>query len=287
MEFIESVIVQANAKVNLTLDIKAKRPDGYHEIDSIMQSVDLCDYVTIRKSDCLTVTCSDKSLSGEGNLAYRAARLFFESADICAGADVSIEKHIPVAAGLGGGSADAAAILVGLNRLYQTGFSSERLCALGVAIGADLPFCITGGTARAQGIGELLTQAQPIAGCFFVIVKAGEKTSTGSLYAQYDKQRAHMRPDTNAVLSALRQGCLPQVCAGLCNVFEQLVPQSLPLERIMRDCGALGASLSGSGPAVFGIFSDEASARVCKERIGGTAYLCVPCQSGCEIVESR
>jgi 4-diphosphocytidyl-2-C-methyl-D-erythritol kinase len=249
-----------------------------------MQSVGLFDTVSIERCDGITVGCSDARLCGSGNLAYRAAELFFEAAGVGAGAKIQIAKRIPVAAGLAGGSADAAAVIVGLDALFGTAFGTDRLCAIGLSAGADVPFCIAGGTMLACGIGEKLSPAPPLPDCRVVIAKAGEKSSTGGLYALYDKSCAKKRPDTRAMLGALTSGSLAAVGAGLCNAFEELVPQSLLIKRKMLGCGALGASLSGSGPAVFGIFDDERKAGECFNAIGVSAQICAPTRHGCEII---
>lgn len=276
---IERAIVKANAKINLTLDITGRRADGYHEIESVMQSVSLFDTVSIERGEGITVGCSDTRLSGNGNLAHRAAELFFEAVGICGGAKIQIEKRIPVAAGLGGGSADAAAVITGLDMLFDTRLGIDKLREIGLSAGADVPFCITGGTMLAQGIGDILSPAPVLPACYIVIAKTGEKSSTGKLYAQYDKSGAKNRPDTNAMIAALISGSPSAVGANLCNVFEELVPQSHCLKRKMLDCGALGASLSGSGPAVFGIFDNAKTAEDCVKAIGAQVYLCTPAVS--------
>lgn len=248
-----------------------------------MQSVSLADKVSIEKYDVITVDCSDKSLCGRDNLAYRAAELFFTEAGIKGGAKIHIEKHIPVAAGLAGGSADAAAVICGLNALFDTRFSTEKLCFVGAAAGADVPFCIKGGTMLARGIGEKLEPVPCLPDCFIVTAKNGEKSSTGALYALYDKKGVSYKPDTGAMKAALLSGSLETVGRGLCNVFEELVPQSTALKRTMFEHGALGAALSGSGPSVFGIFRDAAAAENCAKDIGSAAFLCTPAHCGCVV----
>lgn len=248
-----------------------------------MQSVSLADTVRISRGEGIAVSCSDRWLSGEGNLAARAAELFFNETGIRAGADIFIEKKIPVAAGLAGGSADAAAVIFGLNRLYGTGLPAEKLCKIGLCAGADVPFCIIGGTMLVRGIGEIISPAPTLPDCFLVIAKTGEKSSTGSLYAQYDENGAKKRPDNKAMKSALESGDIKAVAAELCNVFEELVPQSSNLKSKMLEYGALGASLSGSGPAVFGIFDSEKKAADCVKAIGEAAHLCRPATAACLI----
>jgi len=277
-------VIKANAKLNLTLDIVGRRSDGYHEIESLMQSVDLSDAVRIRRGKGIAVSCSDVKLSGESNLAFRAAELFFNATGVESGVVIDILKRIPVAAGLGGGSADAAAVLVGLDALFETQLGKNSLCEIGVAVGADVPFCIKGGSMLAQGIGERLLPEPLLPQCRIVIAKAGEKSSTGGIYAQYDRCGALNRPNTRKMLSALQKGTLEDVCDNLCNVFEKLVPQIAEAKNKMLEFGALGVSLSGSGPSVFGIFAEEKLACACLEALEHGALLCSPAHCGCELL---
>ena len=189
----------ARAKINLYLDVTAKREDGYHEIESVMQSVSLADTVSLERADDLTVICDHPAVpGGSENLAYRAAQAFFRVTGIAGGAGIRIEKHIPVAAGLAGGSADAAAVLRGLNRLYGTGLTDTELCGIGKTLGADVPFCVVGGTALTRGIGEKLTTLPTLSGCYFVIAKGETGISTAAAYAALDKKYGDFRaaPDT-------------------------------------------------------------------------------------------
>ena len=175
----DSVTERACAKINLTLSVGAKRADGYHDISSVMQTISLCDTLKLTKADTLTLECSRRSLpTGDTNLAYRAAALFFAKTGIGGGASIYLKKYIPVAAGLGGGSSDAAAVLRGLNQLYDVGLTSDELCEMGAELGADVPFCVTGGTALATGIGELLAPVQNNVTMHFVVTAGGEGAST-------------------------------------------------------------------------------------------------------------
>lgn len=244
-----------------------------------MQSVTLHDTVAIEESDIISVNCSNAQLCGESNLAYKATERFFKAAGVSGGALIKIEKHIPVAAGLAGGSADAAAALVGLDELYKTNLGRKKLCEIGLTLGADIPFCIIGGTKLAMGIGEEITNLPPMPDCYIVIAKEGEKNSTGDLYAKYDIFGVKKHPDTPKMLSALKSRNLQNICAELCNVFEELSPQSQTSKRKMLEHGTIGACLSGSGPSVFGIFSDEKSAELCAKAINGT--VCKPAQNVC------
>ena len=282
----------ARAKINLTLDILGRRPDGYHEIETIMQSVTLSDRVILRRTNRggVTVDSSDPSLPrGRGNLACRAAEAFFHAAGISnPGISVRIDKRIPVAAGLAGGSADAAAVIHGLDRLFGTRLDERRLLEAGLSVGADVPFCLTGGTRLARGIGERLERAGVLPACALVIVKPLESVSTAAAYAAFDRLPSVRRPDTRAMLAALAAGDLAAVCAGVSNVFEQ--SECLPsVERIreqMRRDGAMGVCMSGSGPSVYGIYADEAQAEVSAGRLrqsSGAVFVCRPADSGWEM----
>lgn len=278
------ITLKANAKINLTLDILGKRLDGYHEIETVMQSVSLSDTVTLEKSERISLSCSAPQLSGRENLAFRAAELFFETAGLNCGAEIKIEKCIPLAAGLAGGSADAAAVLVGLNVLFNTNFCREQICEMGRKLGADVPFCTVGGTMIARGIGEKLSAVPPMPDCGIVIAKTGKKPSTGELYAQFDGISPKKHPDSGKMLSALKSKSLKDVSSNLCNVFEEVSAQCLGLKEKMIENGAIGAALSGSGPSVFGIFESESGALNCAENLNAKTFVCKPVQKGCEII---
>lgn len=278
------ITLKANAKINLTLDILGKRSDGYHEIETIMQSVSLCDTVAITKSKNIELKCSIPRLSGEDNLAYKAAELFFNTTGLKCGAVINIEKRIPLAAGLAGGSADAAAVLVGLDTIYETNFGEEKLCEMGLKLGADVPFCIIGGTMLAKGVGEKLNEVPSMPDCSIVIAKTGKKPSTGELYAQYDRCQPKKRPDTEKMLNALKTKSVRDAASNLCNVFEEITPKCLSLKQKMVEYGAVGTSLSGSGPSVFGIFLNENDALKCVGNLGVEAFISKPKQNGCEII---
>lgn len=250
-----------------------------------MQSAGIFDTVTVERGGEISVGCSVPELSGENNLAARAAGLFFESTGVKSGARISIEKHIPVAAGLAGGSADAAAVLLGLDALYGTALGPGRLCELGLSAGADVPFCLSGGTLVARGTGEKLTAAPGLCDCAFVIVKEGEKPSTGDLYARWDSSGEKTPPHTSEMLGALASRNLAAVSSRLFNAFSKLVQQNGIADRLCG-LGALGASLSGSGPSVFAVFPDGGAALECARALGPVARVCAPARQGCEIVET-
>ena len=286
------VALLARAKINLTLDILGRRPDGYHEIETVMQSVTLADRVILRRTGRGGVAVESNNLSlprGRDNLASRAAEAFFRAAGIAnPGVSVRIDKRIPVAAGLAGGSADAAAVLRGLNLLFGTHMDEPRIREAGLSVGADVPFCLTGGTCLARGIGERLEPAGTLPTCAIVIVKPIESVSTAAAYASFDRLTSVRRPDTRAMLAALAAGDLAAVCTGLGNVFEQ--SESLPsvarIREQMRRDGALGVCMSGSGPSVYGIYADEARAGVSAARLrksSGAVFICRPAAAGWDI----
>lgn len=272
----ERVTEKAYAKVNLTLDITGRRPDGYHDIESVMQTVSLCDTVVVSKSSEITVSCDDSELCGDSNLAYTAAKRFFEATGIDGGAKIEITKSIPKASGLGGGSSDAAAVLRALNRLYMTNLSDDKLIDIAVKIGADVPFLVFGGTKLCKGVGEKLETVSSLPECYIVIIKEGSKPSTGELYKRFDSEGADSRPDTQLMLSSLQNKDLTGVAANLCNVFEKSVPECEAIKSLFKDHGALGAVLSGSGPSVFGLFTDKPKALHFAQNCGKRAFLVTP-----------
>lgn len=273
--------ILAPCKVNLTLDILSRRPDGYHEMDMIMQAVSLFDRLTLTPrtdgGSGLLLQCTRPDLScGEDNIVSRCARGFWEHCGIPQeeqNIQVLLEKAIPVQAGLGGGSADGAGILAALNRWHGAGLSVEELCAIGAKYGADIPFCLFGGTARAQGIGEKLTRLPALPDCVFVVVKPRCAVSTGQAFAAFDDAGVDAHPDTEGALAALGRGDLPGLCERMENVFEELCQSQPQLEQVLQVrqelCrqGALAARMSGSGSAVFGVFAGPQQAMDCADRL--------------------
>lgn len=275
--------LKANAKINLTLDICSKREDGYHIIDSIMQSVSLSDTVTIEKSDKLSVLCD--GISEEQNIAYLAAKAFFEYTKISGGAGISIEKSIPVSAGLGGGSTDAAAVINGLDMLYGTDLSEKERCEIGLKVGADVPFCIAGGTIRVGGIGEELEKIPDIPECHFVIVKEGLKGSTGQMYKQLD-QSSYFRPDTSSAVKAIEKGSLNELIGNIGNSFASVCDYS-KAQSLLEPFSPLCIALSGSGPSVFAVFDERDKALNAAESLKGigiNAFYAAPEKSGTVLV---
>lgn len=290
------VTVKAFAKINLLLDICAKRNDGYHDLLMIMQSVGLYDTVSVErvKGRNITISCDANDVPvDERNIAYKAAEAFFEAAKIrkpSRGIHIDIQKRIPHAAGLAGGSADGAAVIVALNTIYHTKLSEEKLCAIGATIGADVPFCIKGGTLLAQGIGEILSPVKPLRRCYIVLAKPESGVNTGAAFAQFDEFGKEHAPDSLGMLCAIQRRDLPSVAARLENVFEQFieVPTRIYIKEAMRQNGALGACMSGSGPTIYGIFPDKTSAQNAADSLQSLAkdiFICMPKPYGCKITE--
>lgn len=277
-----SITLCAPAKINLFLSVFPKRSDGYHDLDTIFQSVSLYDRLTVEKSDTADIhlTCSDPSLPCDNrNLAYRAALTFFSAFGMSFGVNIHLEKQIPSQAGLGGGSADAAAVLHALNALCDYPFSRQKLAGIGASLGADVPFCVLGGTYHASGIGEVLHKTAPLPSCFLIVAMGDVGVSTKEAYATLDTFPLEQEPHADAALQALCDGDLSKVCASLYNSFERVCPVALPLKQAIADCGANGALMSGSGSAVFGIFTNSERAHFCVDRLksqGYRAYLCTP-----------
>ncbi len=277
--------LKANAKINLTLDICGKRADGYHLIDSVMQSISLCDILSIEKAEVISVKCSDDTLCGDDNIASKAARAFFGFTEINGGADIYIEKHIPKAAGLGGGSADAAAVIVALDKIYETGLSVDDLCKIGLRVGADVPFCIVGGTARVGGIGEQIEKVSPMPKAHFVLSLAGEKQSTAQMYRMIDSA-PQLNPYTDKMISAIENKDITAVAKVLSNAFGTVCDYSA-LKSDFEKTSPLGVSLSGSGPTVFAVYKNSKDADTAAnqlESIGKTVYLAQNADCGIEIV---
>lgn len=268
--------VKAYAKINLTLNILAKREDGFHGLSSVMQTVSLCDIIRLEKGNEVLVACDCPDIDPGKNIAFAAANAFFEETGIKGGAYIDIEKNIPLAAGLGGGSADAAAVLNGLNDLYSAGLDYHKLRCIAEKIGADVPFCIEGGLALCEGKGEKITQLDPMPITAVVIVTEGVKPSTGEMYAELDRRGCASFKSDEAMLSAAN---IWEIGERLSNDFMPLW-EGTPAENniaIMKEFGAVGASLTGSGPSVFGLFEDWQAAQDCHDafcRRGVESHLC-------------
>lgn len=282
--------IKANAKVNLSLDITGRREDGYHTLCSVMQSVSLSDVIEIQKSDNMSVVCQKAELSGNDNLCFKAAEAFFYKLGSADKVSITIQKNIPVAGGLGGGSADAAAVLVALNKMYGEPLSQEQLSEMALSLGADVPFCLNGGTALAEGIGEKLTALPMLPDCFIVIAKKGVKSSTKDMYNAIDNTDAVRESDVDRILLGLTNGDLKFAAKGFYNRFCEVSEQGVLKEckAIMEDCDCVYCGLSGAGPSIIGIFEAEQAAKNAADRLsssGFEAHLCTPESTGVEIIE--
>lgn len=272
----DSTTKLAYAKLNLSLDITGRRPDGYHTISTIMQSIDIADVVSVERTDDageIIIKCnSDEIKEDSSNIAYKAAKMFFDATNISTfGVEIKIKKNIPVAAGLGGGSADAAAVLVAMNEIFNTQLEIDELCDIAEQVGMDVPFCIQGGTQLAEGLGSILSPLPPVEKCAFVIVKDDEKSSTADMYAKIDSSERVVHPETSMIIDYVCEGDEQSAAKLLCNSFAPLWGEKYESIRLaLLDCGAINATLSGSGPVVFGIFTDVDDAKRCKSMLDST-----------------
>lgn len=258
------MLIKANAKINLALDVLGERPNGYHDVKMIMQSVDLYDELNIEKTgdSSIIITCENNELEcNESNLIYKAAKRIMEYVGREDGVHIELTKNIPIAAGMAGGSTDAAATLVGLNQLFNYGLSNEELREIGVKLGADIPFCIEGGTYLSEGIGEILTPIEPAPDCYLVIAKPDISVSTKFVYDNLTLDEHTPHPDVDAMLDAIKAGNLMDVCSNLGNILELVTVDAYPviadIKRILLEEGAINSLMSGSGPTVFGIFDSK------------------------------
>ncbi len=265
----DTVHLKAPAKINLTLDITGVRDDGYHTMKMIMQSVDLCDLVRIEKTaqGGIRIECSDPTLpTGEGNIAHRAAAAYFDAVGQSErNILIHLEKRIPHEAGLAGGSADAAAVIVGLNELFRTMLTVPQMCRIGLSVGADVPFCIQGGTALAEGIGELLLPLPGLPKCLILIAKPKAGIKTAESFRKFDQNGSDRYPDTERAMGAIVAGDLEGMAAEMCNVLEEVaqVPEIEHIKQCMLQNGALGSVMTGSGSAVVGVFASKSRAKGC------------------------
>jgi len=262
----EQLTIHAHAKINLALDVLNRRPDGYHTVRMIMQSLSLCDTLFLQKTAEPGIVLSARNPElfpdvtwDENNLIYKAAKLFMDTCSIKEGVHITVEKQIPSAAGLAGGSSDAAATLKGMNQLFEQNLSLEDLKGLGVRLGADVPYCIQLGTALSEGIGEQLTALPAAPALYCVLVKPETAVSTKYVYQNLKLDKAH-HPNIDAALDAINTGNVSKLCANLNNILEPvartLCPEVEDIELKMIEKGALGTCMSGSGPTVFGLFTD-------------------------------
>jgi 4-diphosphocytidyl-2-C-methyl-D-erythritol kinase len=268
------MLIKSYAKVNLSLDVVGKREDGYHILKMIMQSIDLCDYVNIEKTlDGITISCDKEYVPTDSrNLAYKAAQLFLDSYEIESnGVHIDIVKNIPVSAGLAGGSSNAAAVLKGMRDMYRPTVTDEELMKLGLKIGADVPYCICGGTALCEGIGEIITPLEPFENQIMVLVKPPFGVSTKEIYGRLEINKIYRHPDTIAILNGIKSKSLKNVCRNMKNILENVTLKKHPLIRKIKmemlELGACGALMSGSGPTVFAFFKHSKEAQLCFEKM--------------------
>jgi len=267
------MLVKAYAKINISLDVVGKREDGYHLLKMIMQNIDLYDLLKFNKvASGINITCNKSYVpTNEKNLVYKAAKLFMDTYDINTGVDVYIKKNIPVAAGMAGGSTDAAATLVAMNKLFEINASNKELMELGLKIGADVPYCIVGGTALCEGIGEVISPLKPFKNHILVVVKPGFGVSTKDVYQGLDINKVFKHPDTEGLIKAMEEDDLRFVCENMKNILENVTLRKhyvlRGIKREMCELGAMGAMMSGSGPTVFAFFEDMQRAQHCYDKM--------------------
>lgn len=285
---------KAYAKINLGLDVTGVREDGYHIVKMIMQNVDLYDTLTFEDNDSgeIVLTAStDKIETDERNLICKVARQLKDKFDVKQGVTMHLVKRIPVAAGMAGGSTDGAAAYLALNELWGLNLSKKELCELAVSLGADIPYCIIGGTALAEGIGEELTAISDMPTCHLVIAKPAIDVSTGWVYKELDSREGIKHPDIDGIKAAIEEGDLNKMCALIGNVLEEVTASKYKevgqLEEILRKEGAVGAFMTGSGPTVFGVFDKKDAAEagyraVVESKLAPETFLSAPINPGKE-----
>lgn len=270
----DRISLKAMGKINLALDVLGRRENGYHDVRMIMQSVQIFDRLLIEKSKeaGIRVTTNRAYLpTDENNLVYQAAKLLIDEFGIKEGVNIDLKKFLPVAAGMAGGSSDAAAVLFGMNRMFHLGLGQEELMKRGLKIGADIPFCIMRGTVLAEGIGEILTPLSPAPQCHVVVAKPPVAVSTKTIYERIDTAGVSSHPDIDGMLRAISDQDIKGVASRLGNVLESVTKEDCPLigqiEETMLGCGALGAAMSGSGPTVFGLFEAKENAQAAYSKL--------------------
>lgn len=260
------IVLEPFAKVNLGLDIVGRRDDGYHEVKMIMQSVDLkdCMTLTVTDEDIVAIMTDSKDIpADDSNIVIKAIKLLKQEYGIKKGINVELKKNIPIAGGMAGGSADAAAALRGMNELFNLKLDDKKLCELGVKLGADVPYCIMGGTMLSEGIGEVLTPLKSAPDCYVAIVKPAFSVSTKKVYEAYDSLSGDriIHPDIDGLIDAINEGDLYKMCTCMGNSLESVTEKDHPyiteIKRILEEKGAVKAMMSGSGPTVFAIFDDK------------------------------
>lgn len=270
----DTIKLKALAKINLGLDVLGRRENGYHDVRMVMQSIYLYDNVTIEKTEEAGIHLSTNLYYlplDENNIAYKAAKMLMEEFQISSGVKIVLDKHIPVAAGMAGGSSNAAAVLVGMNRLFGLGLNQQELMERGVKLGADVPYCVMRGTVLAEGIGEILTPLEPMPKCYILIAKPAIGVSTKVVYEKLDSKEIEDHPNIDAILEGLKEQDLRKVASSMGNVLERVTVDDYPIidaiKNAMLQAGALNAMMSGSGPTVFGIFEDKKTAKEAQRKM--------------------
>lgn len=270
----EKLMLKSLGKINLGLDVLGRRENGYHDVRMVMQTVYLYDQITLTKTKKPGIALETNLFFlpvDENNLAYRAAKLLMDEFQVKEGVHISLEKHIPVAAGMAGGSSNAAAVLFGINRMFSLGLSTEELMERGVTLGADVPYCIMRGTVLAEGIGEELTPLPPMPKCYVLIAKPPISVSTKLVYEKLDSHEIEDHPDIDGILEGLQEENLEKIASRMGNVLEKVTIEEYPviaeIKDMMKEHGALNAMMSGSGPTVFGLFDNKEVARAAADKI--------------------
>ncbi len=270
----QSMNLKALAKINLGLDVLGRRENGYHDVRMVMQTIYLYDNITLQKIETPEIQLKTNLHFlpvDDKNIAYKAAKMLMDEFGLEGGIRITLDKHIPVAAGLAGGSSNAAAVLVGMNRMYELGLSEQDLMDRGVKLGADVPYCIMRGTVLAEGIGEILTPLDPLPKCYVLVAKPTISISTKTVYEKLDSHEIEDHPDIDSILAGLEEGDLEKVASSMGNVLERVTIDDYPIiediKNVMKDNGALNAMMSGSGPTVFGIYDDKKLAKQAQEKI--------------------
>ena len=265
--------IKAYGKVNISLDVVGKREDGYHLLSMIMQNIDLYDEIEVEKQECgIILECNKSYVPVDNrNLAYKAAEIFKERYDIVDGVKINIEKNIPVSAGLAGGSTDAASVLKVMNKLFNVNATEEELMELGLKLGADIPYCIHGGTALCEGIGEIITPIKPFRDKIVVLVKPAFGVSTKEVYKNFNLEKVKQHPKTAEIINAIENDDLNFVASNMKNLLENVTLRKhkilIKIKEEMNACGAINSMMSGSGPTVFAFFDDMLKAQKCFEKM--------------------
>lgn len=270
----DRIELKALGKINLGLDVLGRRENGYHDVRMVMQTLYLYDNVTLIKKEEPGIEIESNLYflpKDSGNIAWKAANLLMEEFNIPGGIKIILNKYIPVAAGMAGGSSNAAAVLYGMNKMYKLGLSQQELMDRGVKLGADVPYCIMRGTVLAEGIGEILSPLPPMPKCQILIAKPPVSVSTKAIYEAIDSKEIEDHPDIDGIIEGLKKQDLNKIASSMGNVLEKVTidmhPEIAQIKECMLENGALGAMMSGSGPTVFGIFRDRKTAQSAYEKV--------------------